>query len=199
MKMLIPPLSAILGMFGTLLVIGLLNDQPPRKKRELTASPVSFSVSKPPKIQRQKTPKPKPKAKHKPPPLPMIGPSLTGLSFGIEALDDFSSIDRSDLLKQTNVVMTSETVDTPPRPKERKSPDYPHHARRKGVEGYVILSLLVDEFGGIKDAFVLESHPEGIFDQSALSGIREWRFLPGEYEGDSVSVRVTQTLRYSLN
>ena len=45
---------------------------------------------------------------------------------------------------------------------------------------------------------VVEAIPNGVFEQSAVQAVKEWRFNPGEYEGDSVSVRMTQTLRFQL-
>ena len=122
-----------------------------------------------------------------------------GLSFGLEGLEDvFDSSQMSMLEQADNVVMTSETVDTPPKALKRLAPEYPSAARRKGIEGYVTLSLLVSESGRVQDVVVVDSYPEGIFDISAKETVTQWEFAPGEYENQPVSVRVTQTLRYSL-
>ena len=117
----------------------------------------------------------------------------------MDALQRDFSMDGSDLIEdQGDVVMTAKTVDIPPRPVDRKAPQYPRRARKKGVEGYVILSMLIDENGKVKDVLVVESQPTETFDDAALDVVWSWRFQPGEYKGKSVSVRVTQTLRFEL-
>ena len=52
----------------------------------------------------------------------------------------------------------------------------------------MVLSMLVDENGKVKDALVVESHPAQTFDDAALDVVWSWRFQPGEYKGKSVSV-----------
>ena len=190
--------------FGLLLTIGLvliMNEAPPPKQRTLAKAPASFSVPPPPpKIQPKTTSKPKARAKQAPPPLPMLNSALSGMSFGMEGLEDVFAVQHGSLLSaEEQIVMTTETVDLPPRPVQQYSPEYPSRARKKGVEGYVTLSLLINETGKIQDVFVVESYPEGIFEQSAQEAIEQWMFAPGEYEGNPVPVRVTQTLRYSLS
>ena len=121
------------------------------------------------------------------------------MSFGLEGLEDaFSSQEYSNLTGERNVVMTSDTVDTPPKPLQRTAPRYPTRARTKGIEGYVTLSLLIDEMGEVKDIVIVDSYPNGTFEDSAKMTVESWVFQPGEYDGAPVSVRVTQTLRYSL-
>jgi len=201
MKKFYPPLFSFTGLMATIGLVLVMNEAPPPKQRSLAKSPATFSVPPPPpKIQPKNTPKPRPQAqKAPPPPLPMLNSSLSGLSFGMEGLEDALAVQQGDLLQENNaVVMTTETVDLPPRATQQIAPEYPSRARKKGVEGYVTLSLLINEYGTIQDVLVVESYPEGIFDQSATTAIQDWRFVPGEYEGNPVPVRVTQTLRYSL-
>jgi protein TonB len=193
-------LFAILGLFATVVVVIAINEAPPLKKRDLATQQVSFSTPPPPKTI---APKPKPKAKPKsssaPPPVPLVMTGAGGLSFGLEGLDDIFDTSTSLVLSNVdNIVMTSETVDVPPKATRRLSPDYPSGARRKGIEGYVTLSLLVTETGHVEDVVVLDSYPEGIFDTSATEIVTQWEFVPGEYDNQPVPVRVTQTLRYSL-
>ena len=201
MRRFFAPLLSLLGLMGTIGLVLFMNEAPPSKQRSLAKSPTSFSVAPPPpKIVPQSTPKPRPQAQAAPPPpLPMLNSSLSGLSFGMEGLDDALTVQQGDLLQEdSNVVMTTETVDLPPRPTRQISPVYPERARKKGIEGYVTLSLLINELGAVQDVLVVDSYPEGVFDTSAQTAIQDWQFAPGEYEGTPVPVRVTQTLRYSL-
>ena len=118
----------------------------------------------------------------------------------MDGLEDAFSVQNGELLSSDKaIVMTSDTVDLPPRATRQLAPEYPTRARKKGVEGYVTLSLLISDNGQVQDVLVVESYPEGTFEQSALEAIEQWQFSPGEYEGAPVTVRVTQTLRYSLS
>ena len=200
MRHFIALLFSIFGVVTTVVVVIGINEAPPLKKRDLSSQKVSFATPPPPKqIASKPKPKPKPKAAAAPPPVPIAMTGVGGLSFGLEGLEDvFDSSQMSMLDQADNVVMTSETVDTPPKALKRLAPEYPSGARRKGIEGYVTLSLLVSESGRVQDVVVVESYPEGIFDISAKEIVTQWEFAPGEYENQPVSVRVTQTLRYSL-
>ena len=144
-----------------MVVVIAINEAPPLKKRDLSSQQVSFSTPPPPKqIASKPKPKPKPKAAAAPPPVPIAMTGAGGLSFGLEGLEDvFDSSQMSMLEQADNVVMTSETVDTPPKALKRLAPEYPSGARRKGIEGYVTLSLLVSESGRVQDVVVVESYP----------------------------------------
>ncbi len=97
------------------------------------------------------------------------------------------------------MVMTDETVDTPPQATRQVAMQYPADAKRKGVEGYVTLSLLIDDQGQVQRVRVLESQPAGTFDQSAIDAVRQWNFEPAKYKGQSVRVWARQTIRFNLD
>ena len=60
------------------------------------------------------------------------------------------------------------------------------------------LFFVVDVDGSVQDFYVVESIPEGVFDQAAIDAVRQWEFEPGLHEGMPVAVRVRQTLTFSL-
>ena len=201
MKTIVPILSSLFGLFLTISLLIAMNSVPPKKERTLSENRVQFSIeAPPPPVTKSSKPKPRRvKSAPPPPPLPMMNANLSGLSFGMDALEDQLVVKGEDLLGvNQDVVMTSETVDIPPRAKSRISPEYPTTARRKGIEGYVTLSLLINDSGHVEDIVIVESHPSGIFEQSAKDTVLQWSFAPGEYQGQPVSVRVMQVLRYSL-
>jgi protein TonB len=74
-------------------------------------------------------------------------------------------------------------------------PNYPDQE----VEGYVVLLLLIDEAGAVKEVSVVEAHPEGIFEESALAAFREARFAPAQKNGRVVKSRVLIRVSYELN
>jgi protein TonB len=95
--------------------------------------------------------------------------------------------------------MTAELVDVPPKPITRGTFKYPPAAKKKGIKGYVLLSVLVDVDGSVNQVQVLESNPSGIFDSAALQGIRDWQFEPAKYKGETVKVWAKQKIRFDLS
>jgi TonB family protein len=59
-----------------------------------------------------------------------------------------------------------------------KSPNapYPEEARRKNIQGKVVLSIVVDAKGKVSDAKVLSGAPELI--QAAIDSVKQWEFEP---------------------
>lgn len=67
-----------------------------------------------------------------------------------------------------------------PRAISRENPRYPPSARRKGIEGRVLVGFYVDSRGKTRDISILEADPPGIFDESVLKAVASWRFEAGK-------------------
>lgn len=80
----------------------------------------------------------------------------------------------------------------------RVPPQYPYRAQRRGIEGWVKVSLLITEQGKVQDVVVVESKPEGIFDHAAIQAVMKWKFKPRIQDGKPVSVRAEQTVNFKL-
>lgn len=89
-------------------------------------------------------------------------------------------------------------VDVHPTALQQIKPVYPDKASVQGVEGHVILLLLIDEAGAVKDVSVAEAKPEGYFEESALAVFREARFSPAQKKGRAVRSRVLIRVTYEL-
>jgi protein TonB len=196
--------SGLFAGLGTLLVFSLvlsLNNSPIRPKDNNKQASTTFEVKsipkkKPPKKKRQKKKK---KTNHDPPPTPILGSDLSGLSFGLDNLSLSVDGDSMSLIGDTtNVVMTSESVDEPPLPVHRVAPKYPEKARRKGITGNVTISLLVSNTGAVKDTRIVNSQPAGVFEESAINAVRQWRFQPAIYKGAPVAIRVTLPMSFGF-
>ena len=135
-----------------------------------------------------------------PTPFKGLDTSLSGIDLGSLGLDGGArDIDDGLLGKTGNAVMTADLVDVPPKPIARGSFKYPPTAKKNGIKGYVVLSVLVDTDGSVNQVQVLESSPSGIFDAAALQGIRAWHFEPAKYKGDAVRVWAKQRIRFDLS
>jgi len=166
---------------------------------------IIFNRKPPPEKQVVQKPKPRPKPKRSanapPPPFAGLGTNLSGIDFGLPAFDmsDLNALD-GDLLGGANgVVMTDDTVDDPPRATFQAPMVYPPRAKAKGVKGYVVLSLLIGVTGEIEQMTVIESFPEGVFDEAAMQGVNQWKFAPAMYQGKAVRAWARQRVRFDLS
>ncbi len=74
-------------------------------------------------------------------------------------------------------------------------PVYPQAALDQQVSGIVILEVVIDGAGGVRDAKVLRSVP--LLDQAALDAVRKWRYTPTLLNGAPVEVIMTVTVNFS--
>jgi TonB family protein len=74
-------------------------------------------------------------------------------------------------------------------------PEYPQTARDAGVQGVVILELVIGTDGAVSNARVLRSIPQ--LDQAALDAVRQWRYEPTLLNGVPVPVIMTATVNFS--
>ena len=64
------------------------------------------------------------------------------------------------------------------RYRDTPRPEYPESARRQGLEGRVLLRVLVDERGQSKQVEINHSSGSAALDRAAAEAIRRWRFDP---------------------
>jgi protein TonB len=78
-------------------------------------------------------------------------------------------------------------------------PPYPLAARRLGLEGRVLLEVVVRPDGRPGTVRVRESSGHDLLDGSAVQTVRErWRFLPARRGGVPVESTVTVPIRFRL-
>jgi TonB family protein len=85
----------------------------------------------------------------------------------------------------------------PPRKIKHVSPVYPPEAREAGIQGVVILEIVIGPDGLVKKAEVVKSVPE--LDAAAVEAVLQWEFEPTHVNGKAVSVRMTITVNFTLS
>lgn len=85
----------------------------------------------------------------------------------------------------------------PPRLLSEVKPDYTEDARRRGVEGDVVMEIVVRRDGTVGDVRVLQGLGGGL-DQQAVAAVRRWRFAPGTRRGTAVDVMVEVAVEFKL-
>jgi periplasmic protein TonB len=93
--------------------------------------------------------------------------------------------------------MAAERVTTPARLVRGDSPPYPTEARAEGVEGDVLLEIVVDPRGVVTRARVLRSASRWL-DEAALAAVTNFRFAPATLAGRAVSVRMRWPVEFRL-
>lgn len=197
------------GLIAAVVAISLFRTTPV----EVYEVPIEFSAPK--EIQNLNEVKEKPKVvlKSVNEPVPESKPtreifgasrnSYTDKSLGNEGVEAkkgntlAKEVDQTKLLDSDASALPTPTeeylVSEMPVPLSEIRPEYPKLARDKQIEGRVVMDVLIDQLGKVRQVSVIEG-PE-IFRANALEAMRKFLFRPAKVDGKSVSVRI----RYSLN
>jgi len=87
--------------------------------------------------------------------------------------------------------------DKPPKPTHWAEAEYSDEARRKKIQGVVMVSVLVTEDGMPTDARVEKGLGYGL-DQSALECVSRYRFIPATRDGQPIAARITIEVSFRL-
>jgi TonB family protein len=74
---------------------------------------------------------------------------------------------------------------------------YPPEAQRAGVQGTVLVEVVVGADGRVTEARVLR--PVALLDQAALDAVRQWEFAPTLLNGTPVSIVMIVTVNFTLD
>ena len=85
----------------------------------------------------------------------------------------------------------------PPGLLSEVTPDYTEQARRIGLEGEVLLEVVVGPDGSVSDVRVLRRLGSGL-DGQAVEAVRQWRFSPARRFGTPVAVIVEVAVEFKL-
>jgi TonB family protein len=85
----------------------------------------------------------------------------------------------------------------PPRLLREVKADYTEEARRRGLEGEVVLEIIVTRDGAVRDVKILRRLGSGL-DERAVAAVRQWRFAPASRKGVAVDVVVEVAVEFKL-
>lgn len=112
-----------------------------------------------------------------------------------------------DIPEGSEVESVTEIASIPPakvvreaRPayKVNPPPQYPKRARRRGYEGTVVLEVLVNGKGRVKELRILTSSGHRVLDRAALKSVNGWLFEPGMVGDEKVDMWVRVPVRFEL-
>ena len=79
-----------------------------------------------------------------------------------------------------------------------QSPKYPYAARRRGMEGKVVIEAVVDRAGTVATAVVAVSSGHRLLDRAALSTVKRWIFHPARRRGQAVGATIAIPITFAL-
>lgn len=77
-------------------------------------------------------------------------------------------------------------------------PSYPLEARKEGLEGKVILKVLVEKNGQTRKVELAKSSGHSVLDQEALRAVEKWRFRPAKRDGEIIACWVFIPLSFKM-
>jgi TonB family protein len=86
---------------------------------------------------------------------------------------------------------------TPPSLQREVKPVYTEEGRRRGVEGDVMMEVVVRADGTVGSVKVVRGLGAGL-DERAADAVRQWRFFPARRQGAAVDVLVEVAVEFRL-
>jgi protein TonB len=87
-------------------------------------------------------------------------------------------------------------LDVYPQPVAIIQPKCPDAAVAQRINGRVQLLLLIDEFGVVNEASIVDAQPAGVFEDATVQGFRIARFIPAQKQGNHVKSRVVLRVNF---
>jgi len=85
-----------------------------------------------------------------------------------------------------------------PEPIRKVAPHYPVMAERAGLQSHVIVRVLVDQMGRVRDAVVVRCSAPGVgFEEAARDALMQWVFTPAVQNDHPVAVWVNIPVRFA--
>lgn len=135
--------------------------------------------------------KPQKPQKPKEPPPPMQPPQMQQVNPNAQASSNNFVADIS-AIEGLSGGISLEGGDGDYLPIVKVAPIYPRRAQSRGIEGYVIVEFIVTKNGSVRDAVVVRSEPENIFDRAAVDAALKFKYKPRVVDGVAMEVAGVQ-------
>lgn len=76
------------------------------------------------------------------------------------------------------------------------SPVYPPLARLARIQGTVILRIIINKFGEVRDTQLVNGHP--MLAPAAVEAVKKWRYIPYESDGKTVEIQTDVQVIFRL-
>lgn len=78
------------------------------------------------------------------------------------------------------------------------APIYPKTARDRGIEGKILLEVVVKEDGSALNVKLLSSSGSSLLDESAIDAVKNWQFIPAKKFGKFIQAKVIVPIEFKI-
>ncbi|MBI5417834.1 energy transducer TonB [Candidatus Poribacteria bacterium] len=110
-----------------------------------------------------------------------------------------NAIDLTSQYEYGNGIYEASKLDKMPEVMEYVEPIYPELARKMGIEGKVLLKLLINHEGKVKRIETIGNLSKVGFEEQAAIAVKKWKFSTPTVNGNPVSIWFVIPLAFSLN
>ena len=147
-----------------------------------------------------KKPKPQPVSIPKPKPVVTKADEQEAIS---KPLDEAAVENETQAAEQKKVKPSSANTfvqaDSRPFALDNPKPVYPSAARRRGMQGVVMLQVNVSNEGNVRGIHIMRSSGFRVLDVAAINSVKQWRFMPAQQGDINVASTVKVPIRFTLN
>ena len=118
---------------------------------------------------------------------------LLGCQETVNEVKDGDRSNQSTSLLESNAQVK---LDKLPEVLKQAQPSYPPAARKAGIEGMVVVKVMVDTSGNVEKAEIVKSIPE--LDEAAIEAARKFKFKAASLHEKQVSRWVTIPFHFKL-
>jgi protein TonB len=111
---------------------------------------------------------------------------------------DTPSQEASGIVAKLKAPLDENAIFAQPRYAENPRPLYPQEARKKGYEGEILLKVEVLANGRVGRVELKKSSGYEILDRSALTTVKEWKFIPANKGNGSIPSWVNIPIKFQL-
>lgn len=108
------------------------------------------------------------------------------------------STERPQMAMKNPSLSDGEILFAKPRYAENPKPLYPQEARKRGYQGEVVLRVEVLSNGRVGQVEVKKSSGYKLLDQSALTTVKQWRFIPAKKGDNTIPLWVNIPIKFQL-
>ena len=138
--------------------------------------------------------KPKPQPVSTPKPKPVIKKAVEQQA--VSEPPDEPAIEKETQPASANTFVQA---DSRPFTLDNPKPVYPSSARRRGMQGVVLLQVSVSDKGHVTGIHIIRSSGFRVLDIAALNSVKRWRFMPARQGDNNVASSVQVPIRFILN
>lgn len=163
------------------------------------APPVSAPAPQPTQTQATQVSSARPAAVHTTPTPQVSASQLAGIPSSLKSQVASTTPDMSGVRPDDSAPSSLEPVALPEAAlrsllAQGADPEYPPSAKASGLQGSVVLQVLIGTDGAVRDAKFMQG--SFVFARAAIDAVKQWRFKPYSVNGHPVSVQSVVTLNF---